>query len=274
MVIRLFAVLAVIHPLSALSHTVVKSDALIITTDNQKYDFVMRPSHASQPDWIKEKPGSPTVVAPQNAQPYLGYVDDKGYQIIDPALNNPFAETLARASQYLESGLYIHGSKIPIWTVDWHDLEVVVSGNGHHLGRIAWDYNEDLDSPAIIFYEDGKELRSWSMKALVDNNPLCLLKKGWYFGLDLKGHVGNEVLLSTRRGQTVRFNLTNGEMVERTTSQCPLEFPRIFGFRLWSTPHEDPLNRIIQNEDHQTNYWVLVLVCLGMISIIIQSRRS
>jgi hypothetical protein len=272
-IVRLFTLLGLLQPLLAHSRTVVKSDSLILTTDNQKYDFVMRPSSdhltgcATSPPMAARSGGPKDERVPPSEH-------TMGRLIINRSAWDSFCDRSVRASQYPVSGLYDHGSKVPIWTVDWHEVSVVVAEDGHHLSRLAWDYGSDLNHPAIIFYEDGKEIRSWSMRELVDNNPLCLLKEGWHFGLDLENHSGDEIRISTRGGQTVIFSLLTGEMIERTISQCPLEFPRIPELGLWSTTIQDPQASIELDEDHKTNYGVLLSIALGIVIILLQTRKA
>jgi hypothetical protein len=262
----LFGIGCITIPMAALGLTLVKLDAIIITTENQKYDFVMRPSMLQA-----GMPGEAKPPLAQSGEMILNFPKNhKGREILDPHRFN----SISIASEYPASGLYDHGSKVPIWTVDWHEVDVVVAEDGHHLSRLAWNYGSDLNHPAIIFYEDGKEIRSWSMRELVDNNPLCLLKEGWYFGLDLENHSGDEIRISTRRGQTVILSLLTGEMIERTISQCPLEFPRIPELGLWSTTIQDPQASIELDEDHKTNYGVLLSFALGIVIILLQTRTA
>ena len=193
-----------------------------------------------------------------------------------------FAMERAIIGKYPVSGLYPHGSIVPIWTVDWHDVNVVVSGDGHHLARVNWNYDDDLNHPAITFYEDGKELRSWSMKDLVDNNVWCLLESGTYFGIELKRHIepGNntasaldEVHFLTTRGQSLRFNLASGELVERTVNQCEVRLT-LFSDMRGEAPHVKPLQEIQLNDDHQSNHWVLLVVGAGIFIILLHSKRT
>lgn len=267
----LFAICCITISLPAFSHKIVKSDAIIITTDNQKYDFVMRPNPSGS------VPPPPEGEARLNEQILANVSNTMGRRIIDPRIYDPLAEIKARASQYPASGLYLHGSKVPIWTVGWHEVDLVVAEDGHHLARMAWNYGSDMTHPAIIFYEDGKEIRSWSMRELVDNNPLCLLKEGWYFGLDQKGHSGDEVRISTRRGQTVIFNLTTGVMIERTLSDCHLQMPNLFDIRLWNPITHGLREEFekLEGKEHQMNRLLaLVVISFGIIIVLLHSKKE
>lgn len=254
-IVSLFTVFVLLHPLPAIGFTLEEPDAIIITTDNQKYDFVVRPT------MYLVMPGQAKSALPEG---------EKVGEVLEP---NRFYPS-HRAAAYPASGLYPHGSMVPLWTVDWHEVNVVVSEDGHHLARLAWSRGSDLNHPAIMFYEDGKEIRSWSMRELVRNNPLCLIQEGWYFGMGQTGHSGNVLRISNGREQTVVFNMTTGEMLERTMSKCSLEFPRIPSLGLWSSATEDPLERIEQDEDHQTNYGVLLSIALGIVIILLQTKKA
>ena len=273
-ILWLFTLLGLLQPWLAHSHTVVKSDSLILTTDNQKYDFVMRPSSdhltgcATRP-LLRAKSGRPKneVVHPPK--------DTMGRMIIYGEAWGSLCERSMRASQYPASGLYLHGgSKVPIWTVDWHEVDVVVSEDGHHLSRLAWNYGSDLNHPAIIFYEDGKEIRSWSMKDLVRNNPLCLFKDGWYFGVDLEDHSGEQIRVSTRRGQSILFKLTTGEMIERTVSDCSFQMPRLPDFQLMSPTTYDLREDLQENEHEMIKFLALLIISVGILIVLLHSRKE
>jgi hypothetical protein len=69
---------------------------------------------------------------------------------------------------YRVSGLYLNnGSTVPLWTVDWYEPEVIVPSDGIHLIR----QNTFPSSPSnrvLIFYANGRELRSYTVDELVD----------------------------------------------------------------------------------------------------------
>jgi hypothetical protein len=272
-VVRLFTLLGLLQPLLAHSRTVVKSDSLILTTDNQKYDFVMRPNSENTSGCATRPPLRAKSGGPKNEVAHPPE-DTMGRLIIYRGAWDSFCESSMRASQYPASGLYHHGgSKVPIWTVDWHEVDVVVSEDGHHLSRLAWNYGPDLNHPAIIFYEDGKEIRSWSMKDLVKNNPLCLLKDGWYYGVDLEDHSGEKIRVSTRRGQSILFKLTTGEMVERTVSDCSFQMPRLPDFQLMSPTTHD-LRDLQENEHEMIKFLALLIISVGILIVLLHSRKE
>lgn len=257
-----------INPSSSFGNKIRQRDALIVTTDNQMYDFVMMPSQPPPPK-IKSAVPLPEGKAGER-------------RIIDPNVYDFYATERAIIGKYRASGLYPHGSIVPIWTVDWHDVNVVVSGDGHHLARVSWSYDEELNHPAITFYEDGKEFKTWSMKDLVDNNVWCLLKSGTYFGIELKRHIEpgentagalDEVDFLTNRGQSLRFNLATGELVERTINQCELRLPYLSDMR-WETPHVNTLQEIELNDDHPGNHWLLLTLGVGVFVILFHSKKS
>ena len=257
-----------VNPSSSFGNKIRQRDALIVTTAYQMYDFVMMPS---QPPPPKSKSAVPLPEGKAGER-----------RIIDPNVYDFYATERAIIGKYRASGLYPHGSIVPIWTVDWHDVNVVVSGDGHHLARMHWNYDDDLNHPEITLYEDGKELRMWSMKDLVNNNVWCLLKSGLYLGLELKRHIEpgenrtgafDEVDFVTTRGQSLRFNLATGELVERTINQCELRLPYLFDMR-WDAPHVNPLQEIGLNDDHPSNQWLLLTLGVGVFVILFQSRKN
>src|SRR2546428_329551 len=70
---------------------------------------------------------------------------------------------------YPRSGLYRNdGSTEPLWTVDWYAHGVEVASDGVHLIRHG-PWASSTDQEAISFFANGKLLRTYLIRELVDN---------------------------------------------------------------------------------------------------------
>jgi len=71
-------------------------------------------------------------------------------------------------SQYATSGLYTNdGSTKPLWEISEYSNKVFVSSDGVHLVRPAF-WPSPYSDEALSFYENGKVVRSYRVKDLVD----------------------------------------------------------------------------------------------------------
>ena len=97
------------------------------------------------------------------------------YEHSAPLMSSP-------GKQYPSSGMYLaDGSNVPIWTVDWYELDVFVSSDGEHLVRIGpWPLlaggesdpsklTTNLQQLAVAFYERGKLLKKYAIADLIKN---------------------------------------------------------------------------------------------------------
>ena len=68
-----------------------------------------------------------------------------------------------------KSGLYLNnGSGVPLWTVDWAAYTFLPSDGVHVIRRGNWARLGDYDAEAISFYANGKILKAYSVRDLVD----------------------------------------------------------------------------------------------------------
>ena len=225
----------------------------IETTANGQYDFVMLPELNRSPEAFT-----------------YGGVKKK------PELRD----------QYPASGLYLHGSKVPLWTVNWNAFVVVLSDDGHHVAQLGpWPITDHYDELAIAFYEDGRLLKSWSVRDLVGNKGICLPQSvshyRWLSHLypktekkQLSGE-RDEVKLETYLDQTIRFDLATGEKIE---SLPQLKDIACTPHASIPPPYQAPMDTSPYNpmvfEEHERNGSVLMILFTGMIGLLIHAYRS
>ncbi len=78
------------------------------------------------------------------------------------------AEIQAIRQMYCQSGLYRNdGSTKPLWTVDWYAFRVTVASDGISLVRHG-RWASSTDEEACSFFANGKLLRSYEIRDLVD----------------------------------------------------------------------------------------------------------
>jgi len=81
---------------------------------------------------------------------------------------------------FARSGMYRNdGSVEPLWSVDWYAMDVKLSSDGVHLVRQGpWaflpavrlhDFETALDQEAVSFFADGRLLRTYQIRELVDD---------------------------------------------------------------------------------------------------------
>ena len=225
----------------------------IETTENGQYDFVMLPETHRKPE----------------AFTYGGVKKD-------PALRD----------QYPASGLYLHGSKVPLWTVDWNAFGVVLSNDGHHVAQFGpWPIKDHYDELAIAFYEEGRLLKAWSVRDLVGNKGACLPQTvshyRWLSHVNSRNDkqrlpgARDEVQIETYLQQSIRFDLTTGEIIESLphikdiacTPQASIPPP-------YQAPMDTtPYNPMVL-EGHERNGSVLMILFIGIIGLLIHAHRS
>jgi hypothetical protein len=123
---------------------------------------------------------------------------------------------------YPMSGLYRNDkSKAPLWTVDWHADNVTVASDGIHLVRcgrsplLRADRVPDLNEEAVSFLANGKLLRTYDVKDLVDS-PDLLQRTASHYRWCEKCQFDDDRLqftVSTHDGNRFVFDVQTGEII-------------------------------------------------------------
>src|SRR5262245_22152645 len=137
-------------------------------------------------------------------------------------------ETAARIrevrSVYSRSGMYRNdGSAEPIWTVDWYTHGVHLTPDGVHLirpGPWAWlgdDKMPDLDVEAVSFFANGRLLRTYRVRELVDA-PGRFERSVSHYRWQQDGRVSgeSEYTITTLDGNRFVFDVRTGEIVSES----------------------------------------------------------
>jgi hypothetical protein len=118
---------------------------------------------------------------------------------------------------YLKSGLYRNDvSDEPLWTVDWYAYGVEVASDGVHLIRHG-PWASSTDDEAISFFANGKKLRTYEVRELVDKPRLMEYsvshfrwqKDRWFDDDRL------EYGLATLDGNQFVFDVRTGEIITK-----------------------------------------------------------
>jgi hypothetical protein len=125
---------------------------------------------------------------------------------------------------YKRSGLYRNdGSTEPLWTVDWYTHSVAISSDGVHLirpgpwpgGNRYGPLGSALDVEALSFFANGKLLRTYRIRELVDD-PDKLPRSVSHFDWERKGQLDDarsEYVLTTLDGNRFVFDIRTGEII-------------------------------------------------------------
>jgi len=103
-------------------------------------------------------------------QPYTLETADKKYIFVMLRSVSRQNTTLGQSDKYPQSGLYLNdGSSKPLWTVDWPGF-VILPADGIHIVRQGpWPrQGEGYNVEALSFFANGKLLKSYSVRDLVD----------------------------------------------------------------------------------------------------------
>jgi hypothetical protein len=118
---------------------------------------------------------------------------------------------------YTRSGMYRNdGSAEPLWTVDWYAHRVEVASDGMHLVRHG-PWASSTDQEAVSFFADGKLLRSYSIRELIDNR-IMLARTSAHFFWQEEGRFDDDQLkyaLATKDGNQFVFDVRTGEIVSQ-----------------------------------------------------------
>jgi hypothetical protein len=116
---------------------------------------------------------------------------------------------------YKQSGLYRNDdSNTPLWTVDWYTREVFANSDGEHLVAI-WSERSSIEAPAVSFYRNGRELKSYRIKDLVrSESQLRRSVTFLHWMADVTYHdKGGLLLLRTTDHRIHRFSVRTGEIL-------------------------------------------------------------
>jgi hypothetical protein len=123
---------------------------------------------------------------------------------------------------YKQSGLYKNdGSAAPLWSVYWYSFEVYPSSDGRHVVRMG-PWASDVEEPAVSFYRDGNELKTYRIKDLVrDESKLeyTVSHFSWRSSLRYDDKSGL-LFLKTKDDRSYRFSVKTGE-IEREPDRQP-----------------------------------------------------
>ena len=125
---------------------------------------------------------------------------------------------------YPESGLYpVDGSVVPIWTVNWHARNVLLSKDGRYLIRLGpWASN--YDDLAVAFYDNGVLIRAYAIKDLV-RDPEKLPRSVSHFQWDYEMQFDedkNILHLSTYGNEIYELDVTTGLLMNISYKTLPV----------------------------------------------------
>jgi len=125
---------------------------------------------------------------------------------------------------YPESGLYpVDGSVVPIWTVNWHADNVLLSKDGRYLIRLGpWASN--YDDLAVAFYDNGVLLHAYAIKDLV-REPEILPRSVSHFQWDYEMQFDedkNILHLSTYGNEIYELDVTTGLLMNISYKTLPV----------------------------------------------------
>lgn len=105
-----------------------------------------------------------------SVSPYLLETADKKFVFVMLKGGYRNRPQLYSSDKYPQSGMYRNdGSTIPLWTVDWSAYVILPSDGIHVIRRGPWPrLEEGYNAEAITFFANGKPLRSYQVRDLVD----------------------------------------------------------------------------------------------------------
>ncbi|HEV8060815.1 MAG TPA: hypothetical protein VGP68_13130 [Gemmataceae bacterium] len=144
----------------------------------------------------------------------------------------PVEEIRAIREKYKQSGLYRNDdSDTPIWTVDWyeHSSGLYIASDSVHLIQRKYSpyYNRNApaspqyDQKVLSFFANGKLLRGYSVNQII-NRPEALQHSVSHFEWVDREEFNDaklRYLLWTKEGNWFDFDVTTGQIVDRSQSQ-------------------------------------------------------
>jgi len=187
---------------------------------------------------------APWAIADEEAAPadYSKVSQDGQYIFVmfdlDKEWYSAYAKDPMLRKKYPQAGLYKNDdSSTPLWTVDWYSDShgVYLSSDAKHLVRIGpwprvWAAKDmekggpALKQPALAFYKEGKLLKSYTIDNLIKNPkemPTSVSHFQWRDKISF-GEIEKKLVVNTTDGQRYVFDVTSGEVVERTEDRTVL----------------------------------------------------
>jgi hypothetical protein len=101
--------------------------------------------------------------------PYIMETSDKRFVFVMLSKEEAGKIRNSYSIKYPQSGLYLNdGSTKPIWTVNWAARVFLPSDGVHVVRKGAWPLKGKYDEEAISFFANGKQMKSYSVRDLVD----------------------------------------------------------------------------------------------------------
>lgn len=123
-------------------------------------------------------------------------------------------ETQRVRNTYPSSGMYLNDdSTQPLWTVDWHSVQVFVSSDGEHVIRMG-GYQTEFSGEALTFFKRNEILGSYKIGDLIDFRPIPVTPGSidWEESLSLDD-ANQTFSVFTPNKERYVFSFTNGEML-------------------------------------------------------------
>ena len=138
-------------------------------------------------------------------------------------------------ARYSRSGLYRNdGSSTPLWTVNGYSPSVAVSSDGVHFSALNNDNVEDLSAEALAFYENGEEIRKYSVGDLISSGKELTWNFGgyaWLKGFSFDDE-RNTLSLTLVNGERYMFDIKNGEITRIERNPKKLHMALLIGTSL------------------------------------------
>ncbi|MDD4930240.1 MAG: hypothetical protein PHP85_13320 [Gallionella sp.] len=115
---------------------------------------------------------------------------------------------------YKNSGLYLAGQTLPLWTISWYSFTVYPSADGDHLVRIG-PWASSAEQLALAFYSGGVEIKKYLIRDLVkDQSRLHHTVSHFFWMSEHRYDEKNQLFhLKTVEGVSYKFSVMTGEIV-------------------------------------------------------------
>ena len=118
-------------------------------------------------------------------------------------------------AKYPRSGLYRNdGSSTPLWSVNWYSDSVALSSDGIYLCSLTSGLVQDLASEALVFYENGEEIRRYTVGDLVRSiKDISWRFEGYSWLERFAFDDDNTLVVSLENKDRFSFDIRSGEIV-------------------------------------------------------------
>jgi len=108
------------------------------------------------------------------------------------------------------------GAETRQWTVEgWYSYDVYLVRGGHTLIRVGdWPISQDPAKTALVFYRDGKEVRSYSVKDLVPSG-LKPMEDDWLSAVVGLDALEKRFVIRTSAGVEYCFDVSSGKILSK-----------------------------------------------------------